>query len=336
MKQLSLCLFTLLVVSNPTDDREAMLSVDTRIEIDVHTTYAVAYGPVALVVDGNRSPFGSEEEGELRGETTRRFVDRILSVEEGKRTEVERHYLEIQGRLADLDPLGEDQGVLAERKLRITRAADAEADAEPSFHVELVDDLGAVEENYLEGITFIYPEERLLPSSAQEPGDVWTKDGAAVLDCLGLDVGIDWFEESGVTFDFVKILSSSVAGDVSVTYPEAEEGSTRGVARLDFSFALEGDRVEIEAKEFLDGPIRDPDAVSNDILEITSLLEGAGSIWLDPDTGELIKTKSHATGTAEVRLMGPHGNAGSWIEMKLSLEIESERRYSFAIHGKDD
>ncbi|MFT5291200.1 MAG: hypothetical protein ACI82F_003277, partial [Planctomycetota bacterium] len=83
-------------------------------------------------------------------------------------------------------------------------------------------------------------------------------------------------------------------------------------------------------------PIRDPDAVSNDILEITSLLEGAGSIWLDPDTGELIKTKSHATGTAEVRLMGPHGNAGSWIEMKLSLEIESERRYSFAIHGKDD
>lgn len=240
-------------------------------------------------VNGEEVPSDGMDESHYRSvETTIRWRDRILAMEQDRPTSLRRDFEELREVAVEDGDASETRGPLEGRVLVLEERGG-------EVMAELEDDGEKIDEQYLEGHRLRSEAEAALPNREVSIGDSWEVEGDALRELLGVDASGPALFEYESEEDLFRILGegSSFAADVEFAAVEDREGLRCAV--LAFTYELEAEQDVTEAMGM------QPPAVGELSCVFDLDLRGEGRLWWSIDEGRPVAMEHSFDGTLEVQ-----------------------------------
>lgn len=308
-------------LATPAAELAPSYSKGATIRMESESTEELVFDDVRVIVNGSEMEIPEEQKQIPEDQRTERkvvWVDRVVAVDGGRRTSVERAFETLDETSTGMKE-EEKEGVLVGRTLKL-RIDD---DGELAVEVEGEDD---VDDEYLERHRIEHLSDLYLPGKAVEIGDTWElSDEATALLAAGVP---RLFELEDEEAEFAALNRDNSTIEAEVTYARDEERDGRKCAVLEVTYEV------VASIDGFDAALLGFDGEAMGLGDVEVLAdyemegEGHAQLWVALDGAHLVAEEDELMGSILVKFEIENQGMSFEIVTDMSLSIETTTTWS--------
>ena len=280
-----------------------------------------------LLVHGEEVPTGEQlDEVEVEVEEfSSVFLDRYVAVEDGRATELQRTFVELQRTTQGIEGESEDRGVLEDRTLVL----ELDGDGDVIATLEGEED---VDERFLEHFELTYDVDVLLPSEEVEEGDSWSLEGEELERLLGLAQGPTYCDEEEDDDDeeLDELVREASEIELTATLDAIEEYQGQRCGRIEVEISMVAEDLELDpallGMDPTDFGVEDPESVDA-IARVDLQMSVEGVVWVSLEERRPMETAFETEASMTVALVLDGGEMELSFVLEFEIELSDETRW---------